>query len=172
MRSVGILTVTMRAETTAEVVKVNKLVMERMESWLFGIFAAFALLLAVIGLYGLVACTRVRPRRGKGEIGIRMALGSTRAARSPRGVASRHLVALARHGNRVGIISGAAQGAAHPPRSVRIQRRILDCWLPSAPGLAVAAILAAFVLPGGWLHPSIPCRHCVSGAGTPLRRRA
>jgi len=48
---------------------------ERMEGWLFGIFAAFALLLAVIGLYGLVTHeVELRTR----EIGIRMALGSTR----------------------------------------------------------------------------------------------
>lgn len=51
------------------------LVFERMESWLFGIFAAFALLLAVVGLYGLVNHeVELRTR----EIGIRMALGSTR----------------------------------------------------------------------------------------------
>jgi ABC-type antimicrobial peptide transport system permease subunit len=51
------------------------LVFERMESWLFGIFAAFALLLEVVGLYGLVNHeVELRTR----EIGIRMALGSTR----------------------------------------------------------------------------------------------
>ena len=47
-----------------------------MESWLFGIFASFALLLAMIGLYGLVNHeVELRTR----EIGICMALGSTRA---------------------------------------------------------------------------------------------
>jgi ABC-type antimicrobial peptide transport system permease subunit len=51
------------------------LVFERMESWLFGIFAAFAVLLAVVGLYGLISHeVELRTR----EIGIRMALGSTR----------------------------------------------------------------------------------------------
>jgi predicted permease len=61
-------------ETMTEVVS-ETLVFERMESWLFGIFAAFALLLAVVGLYGLVNHeVELRTR----EIGIRMALGSTR----------------------------------------------------------------------------------------------
>jgi ABC-type antimicrobial peptide transport system permease subunit len=51
------------------------LVFERMVSWLFGTFASFALLLAVIGIYGLVNHeVELRTR----EIGIRMALGSTR----------------------------------------------------------------------------------------------
>ena len=61
-------------ETMTEVVS-ETLVFQRMESWLFGIFAAFALLLAVVGLYGLVNHeVELRTR----EIGIRMALGSTR----------------------------------------------------------------------------------------------
>ncbi len=62
-------------ETMAQVVS-DSLVFERMENWLFGIFAGFALLLAVIGLYGLIQHeVELRTR----DIGIRMALGSTRA---------------------------------------------------------------------------------------------
>jgi putative ABC transport system permease protein len=61
----------------------EQLIFERMESWLFGIFAAFALLLASIGLYGLLNHeVELRTR----EIGIRMALGSTR------GLVMRHVV--------------------------------------------------------------------------------
>jgi predicted permease len=68
-------TVPFRAAQTMEEVVSEQLIMERMESWLFGIFAAFALLLAVIGLYGLISHeVELRTR----EIGIRMALGSTR----------------------------------------------------------------------------------------------
>ena len=62
------------AETMGQIVQ-DQLVFERMEGWLYGIFAAFAMLLAVIGLYGLVDHeVELRTR----EIGIRMALGSTR----------------------------------------------------------------------------------------------
>ena len=69
-------TVPFRAAMTMDEVVSEQLIMQRMESWLFGIFAGFALLLAVIGLYGLVQHEVELETR---EIGIRMALGSTRA---------------------------------------------------------------------------------------------
>jgi predicted permease len=62
-------------ETMAQVID-DSLVFERMENWLFGIFAGFALLLAIVGLYGLIQHeVELRTR----DIGIRMALGSTRS---------------------------------------------------------------------------------------------
>ncbi len=62
-------------ETMTEVVR-ESLVFQRLENWLFGIFAAFALLLAIIGLHGLITHeVELRTR----DIGVRMALGSTRA---------------------------------------------------------------------------------------------
>jgi hypothetical protein len=68
-------TVPFRAALPMDKVVADQLMFERMESWLFGIFAGFALLLATIGLYGLVNHeVELRTR----EIGIRMALGSTR----------------------------------------------------------------------------------------------
>jgi len=60
--------------TMAQIVS-ESLVFERMENWLFGIFAGLALTLALVGLYGLISHeVELRTR----DIGIRMALGSTR----------------------------------------------------------------------------------------------
>jgi predicted permease len=60
--------------TMTEVVA-ETLAFERMENWLFGIFALLALALALVGLYGLVSHEVEQARR---NIGVRMALGATR----------------------------------------------------------------------------------------------
>jgi predicted permease len=60
--------------TMTEIVS-ETLVFERMESWLFGIFASLALALALVGLYGLISHEVEQSAR---DIGVRMALGATR----------------------------------------------------------------------------------------------
>lgn len=68
-------TVPMReAETMTEIMG-DQLVMQRMEVWLFGVFAGIAVLLAMAGLYGLVSH---EVETGTRDIGVRMALGSSR----------------------------------------------------------------------------------------------
>lgn len=53
----------------------DELVFDRMESWLFGIFASLALVLALVGLYGLISHEVELSTR---DIGVRMALGASR----------------------------------------------------------------------------------------------
>ena len=62
-------------ETMQEVIA-EVLTFERLENWLFGAFAALAVVLALVGLYGLISHEVELSSRG---IGIRLALGATRA---------------------------------------------------------------------------------------------
>ncbi len=62
------------AETMSDIVG-EVLVLERMESWLFGVFAALSVLLSALGLYGLIA---QQVEAGRRDIGVRMAVGAQR----------------------------------------------------------------------------------------------
>ena len=101
----------------------------RFTTWLMGLFAATALLLATIGLYGVMSYLVTQRRR---EFGIRLALGAT----------SREIVGVVlRDGTKMvglGLIIGAAGafGVA----------RLLDALLYGVPSVAASAALAVSVL--------------------------
>jgi putative ABC transport system permease protein len=66
-----------REPLTMRQVVADVLVFERLENWLFGTFAGLAVLLATVGLYGLISHEVELSTR---DIGLRMALGATRIA--------------------------------------------------------------------------------------------
>lgn len=70
-------TVPLRQPETMNEVIADVLTFQRLENWLFGAFAALAVLLAVVGLYGLISHEVELSQR---EIGIRLALGAPRRA--------------------------------------------------------------------------------------------
>ena len=90
---------------TLDQLKVESVAGERFRSILMGIFAAVALLLAAIGLYGVISYSVLQRTR---EIGIRTALGANPG--NIRGLVSRSAMTLTALGLLPGI--GAALGLA------------------------------------------------------------
>lgn len=70
-------TVPLRDPQPMDTVMADVMNFQRLENWLFGVFAGLAVLLAVVGLYGLISHEVELSTR---EIGIRLALGATRRA--------------------------------------------------------------------------------------------
>jgi predicted permease len=111
---------------------------ERLLSFLSGAFAVLALLLAVIGLYGVLAFVVARRTR---EIGIRMALGA-----QPRGVAGLILgevTLIIGLGVLTGVLAGLAGG-----RYVESQLFGVKALDPVVFGIGVATVLAVSLLAG------------------------
>ncbi len=136
-----------RTPETMDQVLSDALVTNRILSWLFGLFAAIAVLLTAIGIYGLLSqevASRMR------DIGIRMAVGATRG-----GVA--RLVV-----NRVGILLAVGLGVGLV--RVLLVRRILSAVLViqfHRDGWIIAAIAAGLGLVG-LLSALIPARRAAS----------
>jgi putative ABC transport system permease protein len=63
------------ATESVESIVTTVLTLERLENWLFGVFAGMAVLLAIVGLYGLISHEVELSTR---DIGVRLALGATR----------------------------------------------------------------------------------------------
>ena len=132
--------VAFRTPETMENVLDDALVTNRMLSWLFGLFAAIAVLLTAIGIYGLLSQEVTSRTR---DIGVRMALGATRT-----GVAQLVLT-------RVGILLGV--GLAIGLVGVMLARQLLsavltiqfenDVWAIPAIALALGVVGLLSALP-------------------------
>jgi ABC-type antimicrobial peptide transport system permease subunit len=65
-----------RTPKSMKMIIAGSLTFERLDNWLFGSFAVIAVLLATLGLYGLISHEVALSTR---DIGVRVALGATRA---------------------------------------------------------------------------------------------
>jgi len=128
----------------------------RFNALLIGVFAAVAVTLAAVGLYGVIAYLVQQRTR---EIGVRMALGAQR----------HHVLTLVMsHGLTLGIV-GVALGSAGAFGASRLLRSLLHGVEPTDPmtflaviSLLLAVAAVATYLPArraARLNPSIALRH-------------
>jgi len=121
--------------------------LHRSAAWLVGGFAAMALLLGVVGLYGVIAYGVSQRTR---EIGVRMALGAERS--SVYGMVLREAGRLIAAGIAIGIGASLASAAL-------MQKLLFGVRSWDAATLAmVAIVLAAFSLLAAWM----PARRAAS----------
>lgn len=124
----------------------------RAYSWLFGVFAVVALILAAAGIYGVISYAVTQRTH---EIGIRMALGA-----SPREV---RLGVL--RGGMALVSIGTALGIAATLLAARLLQTVLFGVSPRDPRIYAAVILA--VAGVGWLANFVPARR--ASAVDPMR---
>ena len=127
---------------TLEEIRSSSLSGLREPAWLIGAFAMLSLMLAAVGLYGVVSHAVTQQRR---EIGIRMALGAT-----PRNVVSK----VAGHVMRT-IAIGLLAGIAGAYAATRVTQSLLFETSPLDPfAFAIAAVLMATVAMAAALVPA------------------
>ena len=121
--------------------------LQRISAWLVGGFAAIALFLGIVGLYGVIAYSVSQRRR---EIGVRMALGAPRAS------VYRMVLSEAARLTGVGIAAGLVCSVA----SGMLLRTLLFGvrWWDVTTLVAVAGVLASAALLASYL----PARRAAS----------
>ncbi len=140
-------TLPFRAPESMNHVIAQALTLERLENWLFGTFAGLAVLLALIGLYGLVSHEVEVSTR---DIGVRMALGATRSQIF--GMVYTRVGSMLVIGLVVGLFATWALRTAI--------RAVLDLnWQHDA--LAIACIVALFAIVG-MMSAFIPARRAAT----------
>ncbi len=126
-------------QTMADIVAAS-LVLQRMESWLFGTFAVLAVLLAALGLYGLIA---QQVEQGRRDVGVRMALGAQRW--QVLSLMLRRISAVSLAGLATGLLASfALRRVISSVLTVRVQHEALLIVLLVA-GLEAIALLAAAI---------------------------
>jgi predicted permease len=122
----------------------NQLAQPRMRGMVFGAFSVVALVLASLGVYGVIACAVAERKQ---EIGIRMALGARPA--QVRGMLAAEGLKLTAIGLAIGLAGAAAAG--------RLMARFLygisaaDPWSFLGSFLGAAAVFAAVALAASYL---------------------
>jgi predicted permease len=114
--------------------------LRRTYSWLFGVFSAVALVLAVGGIYGVVSYTVGQRRR---EIGIRIALGAEQ--RQIQGLVLRHGMRLAGVGMAIGLAGAWFASRWMESLLFGVSARDVMTYTVVAAGLAAVALLANFL---------------------------
>jgi ABC-type antimicrobial peptide transport system permease subunit len=120
----------------------QSLLRERMLATLAGFFGAQALLLAAVGIYGVMAFQVARRRR---EIGIRMALGA--GAGSVIGMVLRQTARLTLAGSVIGVAGGLVLARATEGLLYGIRSNDPATYAAAFAGLLLIALAAAY-LPG------------------------
>ena len=118
----------------------ESLFMDRLVAMLSAAFGTLAMLLAAIGLYGVMAFMVVRRTR---EIGIRMALGANR--RSVLGLVMREVLVLAGAGIAIAVLASFALGRVIQSQLLGVSGHDPLVMVYATGGLALVALLAGYI---------------------------
>jgi predicted permease len=119
----------------------ERVVNERLVAWLAGVFAILAMVIVVVGLYGIVAYLAAARRS---ELGVRLALGATRG---------QIVMLLLRH-NLWMMTAGIAIGVPLAVSAMRAARALLYGLSPTDHGMVAGA--ASLLAAAGALATAIP----------------